>query len=137
MIHTHSENDVQLTYTLDEYKEFTCTIEAFKREINETLRKETPRYLTRELHDEFTKTLDDLEHTMIIAGSNAGTRVIFDLQSFLKFTENLEALRIFLNDFQEWYDKRDEYEKAKVFENSQDLIDKLLVLLGINLGVVN
>jgi len=74
---------------------------------------------------------------MIIAGSNAGTRVIFDLQSFLKFTENLEALRIFLNDFQEWYDKRDEYEKAKVFENSQDLIDKLLVLLGINLGVVN
>jgi hypothetical protein len=139
MILTHSESNVQLTYTLDEHKEFTCTIEAFNREINATLRKEISdlRYLTRELRDEFIETLDELVHRMIIVRSNAGLQLIFDITEFLKFTEDLEALRISLNDFQEWYDKRDEYEKAKALENSQDLIDKLIALLGIKLNLVN
>jgi ATP-dependent helicase/DNAse subunit B len=137
MILTHNEINVQLTYTLEEHEAFTRTIESFIREINATLRKKTPWYLTRELRDEFIETLDDLERTMMIARSNAGIQLTLDIQEFLKFTENLQALRFFLNDFQEWYDHRDEYEKAETFENSQDLIDRLIALLGINVNVVN
>jgi hypothetical protein len=124
MILTCSESNVQLTYTFDEQKEFACAIEAFRREINTTLRKEISalRGPPRERHDEFIESLDYIDSTMIIARSHAET----DIREFEEFIENIGVLRIYLTVFQKWYHDRGEH------ENSQDLIDRrmLLVLQG-------
>jgi hypothetical protein len=136
MIVTQSENNIQLTYALDEYEEFQCAIAAFTQEINNTLRKELlnlpgdiRKYFCELIH-EFIESLDYIDHSMFVTRLNTGIQLTLDTREFDKFANNIGILRIYLSDFQDWYHDRGEYEKRNALENAQDLIDTFMVLLG-------
>jgi len=136
MILTYSDDNVQLAYNPDEYKEFQCAVSAFRKEVSNTLRKEVSNLPDdigehfQELIDEFKESLNYIDHSMIVTRSNACTQLTLDTREFDKFGNNTGILRIYLSDFQEWYHDRGEYENRDALENAQDLIDMFMVLLG-------
>jgi len=65
MMLTRTETCIQLTYTLEEYKEFNHAIVAFSNEIAGTLRNEIPG-LQDEDKEYFETLNDDFIHTLIL-----------------------------------------------------------------------
>jgi hypothetical protein len=136
MILTRTETCIQLTYTLEEYKEFNHAIVAFSNEIAGTLRNEIPalkdeyKEYFETLNDDFIHTLYYIDRTMVCSRTETGMRLTFSVDEYDKFDENIGLLRIYLNNFQEWRNHRGEYEKANALENLQDLIDVFMRLLG-------
>jgi hypothetical protein len=139
MILTRTETCIQLTYTLEEYKEFNHAIVAFRNEIAGTLRNEIPGLQDEDkeyfetLNDEFIHTLDYIDRTMVCSRTETGMRLTFSVDEYDKFDENIGLLRIVLNNFQEWHNHRGEYERANALENLQNLIDVFMSLLGIHI----
>jgi hypothetical protein len=136
MILTRTETCIQLTYTLEEYKEFNHAIVAFRNEISGTLRNEIPGLQDEDkeyfetLNDEFIHTLDYVDRTMVCSRTETGMRLTFSVDEYDKLDENIGLLRIVLNNFQERHNHRGEYEKANALENLQNLIDVFMSLLG-------
>lgn len=133
---TRSETSVQLTYTLEEYKEFNHAIVAFRNEITCTLKNEVSPFHgeTKEyfeiLIQEFIHTLDYVDRSMLWSRTETGMRLTFSIDEYDKFDDNRALLRIDLNYWQECYHDRGEYEKKDGLENLQDLIDVFSRLLG-------
>jgi hypothetical protein len=138
MILTRSETSVQLTYTLEEYREFNHAIVTFRNEITSTLRNEVSSFdfdgETKEyfeiLDQEFIHTLDYVDRWMLCYRTDSGMRLTFRIDEYDKFNENIGLLRIDLSYWQECYHDRGEYEKKDGLENLQDLIDVFSRLLG-------
>jgi len=136
VILTRTETCVQLTYTLDEYKEFNHVIVAFRNEITTTLRNEThdlqdddKEYFSM-LADKLVHTLDYIDRTMVCSRTETGMRLTFIIDEYDKFNENIGLLRMDLCGFQEFYNHRGEYEKEDDLENIEELIDIFVRLLG-------
>lgn len=136
MILTRSETSIQLTYSLEEFKEFNHTLVKFRNEITGTLRNKVPdlrgedKEYFETLRDEFIHTLDYIDHTMFITRTAAGLQLTFGVQEYEKFDNNLGFLRYDLDGFQEWYNSKGEYEKVDALENIHKLIDIFIPLLG-------
>jgi hypothetical protein len=75
-------------------------------------------------------TLDYIDRTMIVSRTETGIQLTFSVQEYEKFDENIALLRLDLGGFQEWYNRRGEHEKEDALEDSQNLIDILMRLLG-------
>lgn len=136
VILTRTETCVQLTYTLDEYKEFNHVIVAFRNEITTTLRNETrdlqdddKEYFSL-LADKLVHALDYIDRTMVCSRTETGMRLTFIIDEYDKFNENIGLLRMDLCGFQEFHNHRGEYEKEDALENIEDLIDVFVRLLG-------
>ena len=136
MILARSETAIQLTYTLEEYKEFNHAVVAFRSEINSTLRNEIgnlhgdDKEYFATLNDEFLYTLEYIDRTMIATRTASGIQLTFSVQEYEKFNDNISFLRFDLSGFQEWHHDRGEYEKEDAFENAQNLVDIFMRLLG-------
>ena len=136
VILTRTETCVQLTYTLDEYKEFNHAIVAFRNEITTTLINAIPdlhdddkEYFSL-LTDDLVHTLDYIDHTMVCYRTETGMRLTFIIDEYNKFNENIGLLRLDLSGFQQFHNHRGEYEKEDTLENIQDLVDVFIRLLG-------
>jgi hypothetical protein len=136
VILTRTETCVQLTYTLDEYKEFNRAIVAFRTEINGTLRNEifglqdTVKEHCETLHAEFISTLDYIDRSMLCSRTETGMRLTFSVDKFDKFNDNIALLSIDLFGFQAWHVHTGECEKADALENLHCLTDIFMRLLG-------
>ena len=136
MILTRSDTSIHLTYTPTEYEQFNHALVAFRGEINTTLRDQIPllnnndKEYFRTLNEEFIQTLDYIDRAMIVTRRDGGFQLIFDVEEFEKFDQNIGLLRMDLMGFQEWYHSRGEYEKGNAFEAARDLIDIFFRLLG-------
>jgi hypothetical protein len=105
MILSLSETSVQLSYTLDEYREFNQAIVAFRNEITSTLRNEVScfrfdgemkEYFVN-LEREFIDTLDYIDRSMLCSRTETGMRLTFSVDEYSKFDENIGLLRIDLS----------------------------------------
>jgi hypothetical protein len=136
MIVTSSESATQLTYSLEEYEQFSRAAAAFRKEINSTLRseilnlnRESKKYF-RKLMDEFIQSLEYIDRTVIVTRAGAGIQLTFSVKKYTKFNDNIGFLRLDLCGFQEAYHYEGEHEKANALEAAQDLIDIFIRLLG-------
>jgi hypothetical protein len=136
MILTRSDTSIQLTYTPKEYDEFNHALVAFRKEINTTLRDQLPtlndndKEYWRTLNEEFIQTLDYIDRAMIVTRREGGFQLLFNVEEFEKFSDNIGFLSMDLRGFQEWYHCTGEYEKENAVEAAQDLIDIFFRLLG-------
>jgi hypothetical protein len=141
MILTRSETSIQLTYTPKEYDEFNHALVSFRREINTTLRDrissldDNDKEYWRTLRDEFIQTLDYIDSAMIVSRTKDGFHLIFNVEEFEKFTDNIGFVRMDLSGFQEWHHCRGECEKEKALEAAQNIIDIFFRLLGYKQGL--
>ena len=136
MILTCNENAIQLTYSLEEYEQFSRAAVGFRNEINSTLRdeisnldRESKKYFIK-LMDEFIRSLEYIDRTVIVTRAGAGIQLTFSVKEYTKFNDNIGFLRLDLCGFQEGYNYRGEHEKANTLEDAQDLIDIFIRLLG-------
>ena len=135
MILTRGETSIQLTFTLDEYRQFNTAIVEFRNEVIGTFSNGIPnlgpedREYFDTLQDDFMHTLNYIDRT-IVSRTQAGIRLTFSVREYDMFGENIGLLRLDVTGFQEWYNSRGEYQKENDLENLQRLIDIFMRLLG-------
>jgi hypothetical protein len=133
---TRIESSVQVTYTPKEYDEFNLGLVSLRNEIRTTLTHRiasldnNDREYWRTLKAEFVQALEYIDSATIAIRTEGGFQLIWKVEEFEKFTDNLRCLRMDLGGFQEWHHRRGEYEKEKALDAAQDVINTFFRLLG-------